>query len=76
MIKAFRDTWELGIHSYLQFIKDRMHLAKDLLHESGSVFIQISDQNAHFIRNVLDEVFGPENFVVDIIFTKTGSKER
>lgn len=75
MIKAFRDTWELGIHSYLQFIKDRMHLAKDLLHDSGSVFIQISDQNAHFIRNILDEVFGPENFVVDIIFTKTGSKE-
>ncbi len=75
MIRAFRDTWELGLHSYLQFIKDRMLISKELLSDSGSVFIQISDQNAHFIRNILDEVFGYDNFVVDIIFTKTGSKE-
>lgn len=75
MIKAFRDTWELGIHSYLAFIRDRMFLAKDLLSEDGNVFIQISDQNAHLIRNILDEIFGYDNFVVDIVFTKTGSKE-
>lgn len=75
MIKAFRDTWELGIHSYLTFIRDRMLLAKDLLNERGSAFVQISDQNVHLIRNILDEIFGPSNFIIDIIFTKTGSKE-
>lgn len=66
MIKAFRDTWELGIHSYLTYLKDRMLLAKDLLNNSGSVFIQISDENVHRIRIILDEVFGPENFVAQI----------
>lgn len=73
MIKAFRDTWELGIHSYLTYLRNRLLLAKDLLTDSGSVFVQISDENAHHVREVLDEIFGEENFVVSIIFTKTGS---
>lgn len=75
MIKAFRDTWELGIHSYLSYIRDRLALSRELLTGSGSCFIQISDKNYHHIREICDEIFGPENFVVDIIFTKTGSIE-
>jgi adenine-specific DNA-methyltransferase len=75
MIKAFRDTWELGIHSYLTYLRDRLLLARELLHESGSVFVQISDENVHLVRNLMDEVFGVGNFIVTIIFTKTGSKE-
>lgn len=71
MIKAFRDTWELGIHSYLAYLRDRLLLAKELLHESGSVFVQISDENVHFVRNVLDEIFGLENFCAEIAFKKT-----
>jgi len=71
MIKAFRDTWELGIHSYLIYIRDRLLLAKKLLHESGSVFVQISDENVHLVRNILDEVFGVQNFVSLIAFTTT-----
>lgn len=63
MIKAFRDTWELGIHSYLTYLRDRLLLARELLHQSGSVFVQISDENLHHIRELLDEVFGAENFV-------------
>jgi adenine-specific DNA-methyltransferase len=74
MIKAFRDTWELGIHSYLTYLRDRLLLAKELLHESGSVFVQISDENVHFVRNVLDEVFGQSNFVSEVIFLKTTGK--
>jgi len=74
-IKAFRDTWELGIHSYLAYMRDRLLLAKELLHDSGSIFVQISDENVHMVRNLLDEIFGEKNFVVSIIFTKTGSKE-
>jgi len=75
MLKAFRDTWELGIHSYLNYSRDRYKLAYELLSETGSIFVQISDENVHLMRNLLDEIFGPSNFVVDIIFTKTGSKE-
>ena len=71
MIKAFRDTWELGIHSYLTYIRDRLLLGKRLLHESGSIFVQISDENIHIVRNVLDEVFGVQNFVSLISFTTT-----
>jgi adenine-specific DNA-methyltransferase len=63
MLKAFRDTWELGIHSYLTYMRDRLLLAKELLSESGSVFVQISDDNAHRVRAILDEVFGESNFV-------------
>lgn len=71
MVKAFRDTWELGIHSYLTYLRDRLNLAKDLLHESGSVFVQISDDNVHHVRELMDEIFGAQNFVSQIIFTKT-----
>ncbi|MGB8644721.1 MAG: site-specific DNA-methyltransferase [Anaerolineae bacterium] len=62
MVKAFRDTWELGIHSYLTYLRDRLLLAKELLHESGSVFVQISDENVHRVRMLMDEVFGADNF--------------
>ncbi|MCB9199001.1 MAG: site-specific DNA-methyltransferase [Flavobacteriales bacterium] len=71
MIRAFRDTWELGIHSYLTYLRDRLLLAKELLHESGSVFVQISDENLHHVRELMDEVFGAENMVSVITFKKT-----
>lgn len=73
MIKAFRDTWELGIHSYLTYLRDRLMLARELLTESGSVFVQIGDENLHHAREMLDELFGPENFVSVITFVKTSS---
>ncbi len=72
MVKAFRDTWHDGIHSYLGYLRDRLTVARDLLTESGSVFVQISDENAHRIRALIDEVFGSENFVSQIVFQKTG----
>lgn len=75
MIKAFRDTWELGINSYLTYLRDRLLLARELLTESGSIFVQISDENVHHVRELMDEIFGSGNFVVSIVFTKTGSKE-
>ncbi len=68
MIKAFRDTWELGIHSYLSYLRDRLLIAKELLTESGSCFVQISDENVHLVRNLMDEVFGSENFMSVITF--------
>ena len=71
MIKAFRDTWELGIHSYLTYMLNRLILAKELLNESGSVFVQISDENIHHIKEILDEVFGAKNFCGIIAFQKT-----
>ena len=71
MIRAFRDTWELGVHSYLTYLRDRLLLARDLLHTSGSCFIQIGDENFHLVRNLMDEVFGPANFVSAIAFKKT-----
>ena len=74
MIKAFRDTWELGIHSYLTYLRDRLLLARDLLHESGSVFVQISDENVHHVREIMDEVFGIENFVSLITIQKTSAQ--
>lgn len=74
MVKAYRDTWELGLHSYLNFIRDRMLLAKELLAESGSVFVQISDDNIHHVREILDEVFGKENYAGQIAFFKTSSQ--
>ncbi len=70
MIKAFRDTWELGIHSYLTYLRDRLLLAKELLSESGSVFVQISDENLHHVRELMDEIFGDENFISLITFRK------
>ena len=64
-VKAFRDTWQLGIHSYLAYLRDRLVTARELLTESGSVFVQIGDENVHLsLRNVLDEVFGSENFAI------------
>ncbi|ATG89122.1 site-specific DNA-methyltransferase [Methylomonas koyamae] len=71
MIKAFRDTWELGIHSYLTYLRDRLLLARELLADSGSVFVQISDENVHRVRDLLDDVFGINNFCGDIVFVKT-----
>jgi adenine-specific DNA-methyltransferase len=74
-IRAFRDTWKLGIHSYLAYLRDRLTVARELLTESGSVFVQIGDENVHLVRSILDEVFGAENFVVQITFQKTGGIE-
>src|SRR5579863_311025 len=71
MIRAFRDTWELGIHSYLTYLRDRLLLARDLLHESGSCFVQIGDENVHLVRDLMDEVFGAKNFVSLVTFAKT-----
>ncbi|MBN8508152.1 MAG: site-specific DNA-methyltransferase [Burkholderiales bacterium] len=71
MVKAYRDTWTLGIHSYLAYLRDRLAMARELLSESGSVFVQISDENLHRVRAVMDEVFGPQNSVRIIQFKKT-----
>jgi adenine-specific DNA-methyltransferase len=73
VVKAFRDTWELGIHSYLTFLRERLLVARELLHESGSCFVQICDENVHLVRSLMDEVFGSENFMSLISFKKTGS---
>lgn len=70
-IKAFRDTWELGIHSYLGYLRDRLIAARELLTESGSCFVQIGDENVHLVRSLMDEVFGSENFVTQIVFATT-----
>ncbi len=75
MIKAFRDTWELGIHSYLTYLRDRLLLAHDLLADTGSIFVQISDENVHHVREILDEVFGAECHVCDILVKKKGSQK-
>lgn len=71
-IRAYRDTWTLGVHSYLTYLKDRIRVAKDLLTDSGSMFVQISDENLHRVRLLLDEIFGPENFVSVVTVKKTG----
>src|SRR5205823_4243337 len=70
-IRAFRDTWKLGIHSYLSYLRDRLLLARELLSESGSVFVQISVENLHHVREILDDVFGPQNLCTVITFQKT-----
>ena len=72
-VKAFRDTWRNGIHSYLTYLRDRLTVARDLLSDSGSIFVQIGDENVHLVRSILDEVFGKENFVSEIVFQKTSS---
>ena len=72
-VKAFRDTWRDGIHSYLSYLRDRLEIARDLLADSGSVFVQISDENVHLLRSLLDETFGSSNFLGQITFQKTGS---
>ena len=73
MVQAYRDTWELGLHSYLTYLRDRLLLARDLLTPSGSIFVQISDENLHHVREVMDEVFGAENLCSLITFVKTTS---
>lgn len=70
MVKAYRDTWELGVHSYLTYLRDRLLVSRDLLTPSGSVFVQISDENVHLIRNLMDDVFGPDNFCAEIVYQK------
>src|SRR5207249_3700189 len=72
-VKAFRDTWRDGIHSYLTYLRDRLTVARDLLADSGSVFVQIGDENVHRIRALMDEVFGDENFLSLITFKKSSS---
>lgn len=71
-VRAFRDTWKDGIHSYLTYLRDRLIVARELLTESGSIFVQIGDENIHRVRAVMDEVFGPENFCNLVLFKKTG----
>ena len=72
-VRAFRDTWKLGINSYLTYLRDRLILARELLNETGSIFVQIGDENVHRVRAVMDEVFGDKNFVGGIAFQKTSS---
>ena len=74
MVRAYRDTWTLGIHSYLAYLRDRLVMARELLADTGSIFVQISDENLHRVRCVMDEVFGAGNFVVNIIIQKKGSQ--
>ncbi len=74
-VKAFRDTWRDGIHSYLTYLRDRLTVARDLLTDSGSIFVQIGDENVHRVRSVMDEIFGEENFVSLISFSKTTGLE-
>ncbi|MBE2181297.1 MAG: site-specific DNA-methyltransferase [Chthoniobacterales bacterium] len=75
-VKAFRDTWRDGIHSYLTYLRDRLTVARDLLTDSGSIFVQIGDENVHRVRAAMDEVFGDENHVATISFQKTGSTDQ
>src|SRR5207237_2405796 len=71
-VKAFRDTWRDGIHSYLTYLRDRLTVARDLLTDSGSIFVQIGDSNVHRIRSVMDEVFGEENLIAQVQVKKSG----
>ncbi|MGB4126294.1 MAG: DNA methyltransferase, partial [Dethiobacteria bacterium] len=71
-VKAFRDTWRDGIHSYLTYLRDRLTVARDLLADSGSIFVQIGDENVHRVRVLMDEVFGEDNYQSTIYFTTTG----
>jgi len=71
MVKAYRDTWELGLHSYLTYLRERLLVTRELLTPSGSVFVQISDENVHHVREIMDDVFEPGNFVSEIFFVKT-----
>jgi adenine-specific DNA-methyltransferase len=72
-VRAYRDTWELGIHSYLSYLRDRVSVARELLTESGSIFVQIGDENVHLVRSVLDEVFGASNFIAEVVFRTTAN---
>jgi adenine-specific DNA-methyltransferase len=75
MVKAYRDTWELGLHSYLTYMRDRLLLARELLTPSGSIFVQISDENLHHVRELMDEVFGEDNFVSVVTYVTTSGFE-
>lgn len=75
MVKAYRDTWELGLHSYLTYLRDRLLIARDLLSETGSIFVQISDENIHHVRELMDEVFGATNFCSQIAFQTTTGRD-
>jgi adenine-specific DNA-methyltransferase len=72
-VKAFRDTWRDGVHSYLTYLRDRLSVARDLLSDSGSIFVQIGDENVHRVRGLMDEVFRDKNFVSQVVFEKTSS---
>src|SRR4029077_6300916 len=72
-VRSFRDTWKNGIHSYLTYLRDRLTAMRDLLTESGSIFVQISDENIHRVRALLDEIFGEKLFIGEIVFLKTSS---
>jgi adenine-specific DNA-methyltransferase len=74
-VKAFRDTWRDGIHSYLTYLRDRLTVARDLLTDSGSIFVQIGDENVHRVRAVMDELFGDDNFITEILIKKKGSQK-
>ena len=74
MVQAYRDTWELGLHSYLTYMRDRLHLARKLLSPSGSILVQIGEENLHHVRELMDETFGNDNFVSEIVFLKTSSQ--
>jgi adenine-specific DNA-methyltransferase len=75
MVQAYRDTWELGLHSYLTYLRDRLKISRELLKPSGSIFVQISDENIHHVRELMDEIFGSENFVSQISFQTTSGFE-
>jgi adenine-specific DNA-methyltransferase len=74
MVRAYRDTWELSLHSYLTYMRDRLLLSRELLAPTGSIFVQISDENLHHVRELMDEVFGAENHCALITFEKTGAQ--
>ena len=74
MVKAYRDTWTLGIHSYLAYLRDRLIMAKEMLADTGSIFVQIGDENVHFTKLLMDEVFGRDSFVSQIIFQKSSGR--
>jgi len=74
MVQAYRDTWSLGRHSYLTYLRDRLFAARDLLAQSGSIFVQISDENVHHVREILDDIFGYQNFCGQISFKTTGGQ--
>ena len=74
MVKAYRDTWQLGVHFYLSYLRQRIIAARELLHDSGSLFVQIGDENLHRVRCLLDEVFSPDCFIANITFRTTSNQ--
>jgi adenine-specific DNA-methyltransferase len=74
VVQAYRDTWELGVHSYLSYLRDRFYMSRELLSKSGSIFVQSGSDNVHLVRNILDELFGASNHVAEIVFVKTTGK--